>query len=449
MKFIKIKSVKIKIFVIIIIIIYFLYIIHKKLFSSSLCSHLYNVDSFQTCALSNKICNITILLNSYIAYRTCIIEHSFTNADYVIFDGVNGLGNRILGLIAVTTYALVTSRVLLINWQPGDNHQASFKDLFLPLSLSDNVPIYDQYSLSRLANLIKNRWINEIESKMKNSRIPNDWAFYFDRDILCNDNIYNQSFGFYIINLITHHIKWIRTDQYFVPLFKRNKNLRQAFIRLFQNGQVFSELATKLLHPVPKVNSIIKDFQTKYNLENKILTIGVHMRSWSTNMINHIEPFQKCIEHVIKNINRSSRNETKIGLYIISNTRKRRQQLENHITKMYKNLEIFNSPEPPETANVIEQMQYTLAELLILSKMQHLIITSKSTFGMIAQGLARKGAWIVRQGASHEIQTIKSDLCEWESTSEPEYQMMGSLQINDTCSQYSTSLPSIGERTII
>ncbi len=75
--------------------------------------------------------------------------------------------------------------------------------------------------------------------------------------------------------------------------------------------------------------------------------------------------------------------------------------------------------------------------------MQYLIITSKSTFGMVAQGLARQGAWIVRQGASQEIQNIKSDLCEWESSSEPEYQMLESLQLNEN------SLPSIGERTTI
>jgi len=136
-------------------------------------------------------------------------------------------------------------------------------------------------------------------------------------------------------------------------------------------------------------------------------------------------------------------------LYIISNTPKRRQQLENRISNIYKNLEILHSPEAPKFADVVEKMQYTLAELLILSKMQHLIITSKSTFGMVAQGLAHKGAWIVRQGASNEIQTIKSDLCEWESSSEPEYQMMGSLQVNDSCFQHGASLPSIGERTVV
>ncbi len=136
-------------------------------------------------------------------------------------------------------------------------------------------------------------------------------------------------------------------------------------------------------------------------------------------------------------------------MYIISNTPKRRQHLENRILKIYKNLEILNPAEAPNGAGTIEKMQYTLAELLILSKMQHLIITSKSTFGMVAQGLARKGAWIVRQGASNEKQDIKSDLCEWESTSEPEYQMMGSLQVNDSCSQHGAFLPSIGERTIV
>lgn len=139
----------------------------------------------------------------------------------------------------------------------------------------------------------------------------------------------------------------------------------------------------------------------------------------------------------------------KIHLYIISNTPKRRQQLENRILNIFKNLEVFHSPEPPESGDTLENMQYTLAELLILSKMQHLIITSKSTFGMVAQGLAHKGAWIVRQGAPNELQSIKSDLCEWESSSEPEYQMMGSLQTNDSCSDHGASLPSIGERTTV
>ena len=94
-------------------------------------------------------------------------------------------------------------------------------------------------------------------------------------------------------------------------------------------------------------------------------------------------------------------------------------------------------------------MQYTLAELWILSQMQHLIVTSRSTFGMVAQGLARQGAWVVRQGASHEIQPSMSDLCEWESSSEPEYQMMSSLSSDDTCAQHGVLIPSIGERTVV
>ncbi len=148
-------------------------------------------------------------------------------------------------------------------------------------------------------------------------------------------------------------------------------------------------------------------------------------------------------------IRRLIADEIKIYLYIISNTPKRRQLLENRISKIDKNLEILHPPEAPQFADVVEKMQYTLAELIILSKMKYLIITSKSTFGMVAQGLARKGAWIVRQGASHEIKNIQSDLCEWESSSEPEYQMMELLQINHSCSQHDISLPSIGERTII
>jgi hypothetical protein len=91
-------------------------------------------------------------------------------------------------------------------------------------------------------------------------------------------------------------------------------------------------------------------------------------------------------------------------------------------------------------------MQHTLAELWILSQMQHLILTSRSTFGMVAQGLAHRGAWIVRQGAPQELQSLRSNLCEWESSSELEYQLMGSLSPNDQCAQGGVVVPSIGER---
>lgn len=305
---IHLKLSTIKRLLIIIFILYFLYTIRKQLFTSSQCSHLYNANSFKRCAESNKNCNITLLLNSYIVYRTCAIQYSPTDVDYVVFDAVNGLGNRILSLIAVTTYALVTGRVLLINWQPGDNHQAFFEDLFLPLSSSDKHTSRYQTSLSRIANAIRNRWMNDIEVKVQHSQIPNDWAFYFDREMLCDGKTDSQSWfariGFYFLNLIGDHVRWIRTDQYFVPLLARNKENRQSFMTLFHNGQIFAEVARRFLHPVPKVTSIIEEFQRKYNLENKTLTIGVHMRSWSATMVNHIEPFQKCIEHVIQNISK-------------------------------------------------------------------------------------------------------------------------------------------------
>ena len=141
-------------------------------------------------------------------------------------------------------------------------------------------------------------------------------------------------------------------------------------------------------------------------------------------------------------------NNAKIHLYIISNTCQRRQNLINQILNIYPDtsIEILNPINMSHATNVVEKMQYTLAELLILSKMKYLIITSKSTFGMIAQGLARKGAWVVRQGANNEIQSVDSNLCQWESTSEPEYQMMDSSLFKNSCLQNEGAMPSIGER---
>lgn len=148
-------------------------------------------------------------------------------------------------------------------------------------------------------------------------------------------------------------------------------------------------------------------------------------------------------------LHRSNTNRTKIHLYIISNTPTRRQRLESQITKIHSNVELLHVPTRAGNTSGIEPMRYTLAELWILSQMQHLIITSKSTFGMVAQGLGRQGAWIVRQGAPQETPSSKSDLCEWEPSSEPEYQMWGSLSPDETCAREGTLIPSVGERTIV
>ena len=148
-------------------------------------------------------------------------------------------------------------------------------------------------------------------------------------------------------------------------------------------------------------------------------------------------------------LSRLSGGKVKVRLYTISNTPARRQLLEKRISSAHQHVEILDALKVPHTANDAEKMQYTLAELLLLSKMQHMIITSKSTFGMVAQGLARRGAWIVRQGAENEQHGLKSDSCEHEPSSEPEYQMMGSLAQGDSCAQQGAFIPMEGERTVL
>ena len=425
-----------------------------------MCTHLYSIDSFEKCASSSNTCNLSILIDSYLRYRTCIMESPLSDANSVVFDAVNGLGNRVFGLMAVTTYALLTGRVLFVHWQPGDNHHAYFDDLFSPIFPSSSPSLFSRFSISRGVHLLKYRWNNEIQGKTPANRLPKDWSFYFDREYLCNERAdrdrWFERAGIDLLNWIGRSITWIRTDQYFVPLFTRNAKYKPAFKQLVPDGQLFAELARRLLHPAPKVQMIIDEFRKRSAFQNDLLTVGVHMRSWSSMLTDHIEPFQKCIEHVLLNLTRahystenkpprSTQAGMRLGLYIISNTPKRRQHLEHRLAEIYPNLTILHSPTPTSTADEREKMQYTLAELLLLSQMKHLIVTSKSTFGMVAQGFARRGAWVVRQ----DISAMQSDLCQWESSSEPEYQMMGELRKDDQCIQQGVLFPSLGERTVL
>lgn len=290
----------------------FISILHTSIafFSrSDQCSQYYSSDSFEICAVVTERCNFSLLIDSYLQYRRCALEHSSNNVNYVVFEAVNGLGNRLLGLVSVTTYALITGRVLLIDWQPGDNHPTYFDDLFYPLSTSTSTLSPSRISFYRLIHLIRYRWINQIQSRFPSNRIPKDWSFYFDRDLLCQDQ--TDQYQWYehvtlkLLNWIGDRVKWLRTDQYFLPLLIRNVQKKQAFLKLVPDGQIFSKLAPKLLRPLEKVHQIIRKFREKYSFDREMITIGVHMRSWSSSITDQTEPFQHCIENLLKNLTQS------------------------------------------------------------------------------------------------------------------------------------------------
>ena len=402
---------------------------------SDRCSTLYSANSLQICASTTTKCDFSQLIRSYFAYRSCVLRHPGEKASFVVFEAVNGLGNRLFGLISVTTYALITGRVLLVDWRPGDNHDASFDELF------DDFPPHlpSRFSWSRSIHLLRARWINEIQR----SSIPRDWSLYFDRELLCqtSNDFYrwDEHFGLQLLRWFSSRTEWIRTDQYFVPLLSRNRRTRPLLSKLVPDGQIFFQLATKILRPVDQVQRIVDEFQQKFLSDDEFPTIGVHMRTWFS--ADRIEPFENCFNLLMKTF--FALTSTKIGLFVISNSDERREKLEKRLEGKYSNVVPLAGPKE-------KSMQNTLAELLILSRMKHLIISSKSTFGMVAQGLAGRGAWIVWQGASNEDERRRNALCQFESSSEPEYQMIGQLHPNDSCIHEEKALTKfIGERTVL
>jgi hypothetical protein len=119
------------------------------------------------------------------------------------------------------------------------------------------------------------------------------------------------------------------------------------------------------------------------------------------------------------------------------------------LIKIDPTLNILSPPTLFESTDPVKLLQYTLAELLILSEMQHLIVTAKSTFSMVAQGLTGRGAWTVRQGSSNERSKITSAVCEWQWTSEPEYQMSPHFLPDNRCIDANISHTPIGERIVL
>lgn len=338
--------------------------------------------------------------------------NSMTDCNYVVYTTLSGLGNRMLAVASAFLFALLTNRVLLVEYGPDTN--SLFCEPFPNTTwlLPMDFPLRNQFgSISQdyprtYGNMLKN---NLMVNTSIESSLPSFLYLYLAYNIDHFDGLFycdqNQA--------QLKKVPWlaIKSNQYFVPSLFLVPSFKNVLNKLFPNKEtVFHHLGGYLFQPSNEAWGLITRFYQAY-LAKADEKIGIQVRVFDTKAT----PFQTVMDQILsctlnekllpqvdvqKSAATPSNNQSLKAVLIAS----LHSQYYEHIKGMY-------WTRPTVTGDVIgiyqpshdEYEQYgdkmqsmkAWAEMNLLSMSDVLVTSSWSTFGYVAQGLGGLKPWIL------------------------------------------------------
>ncbi|CAN0843587.1 Galactoside 2-alpha-L-fucosyltransferase [Linum grandiflorum] len=206
-----------------------------------------------------------------------------SDCNYVVFTlHFNGLGNRMLGLSSTFLYALLTNRVLLVDFGPD------MADLFCePVKNSTwllpvNFPYRDQFyseefrEAHSLGSLLRNN------TNFRQLAPPPSILHLF---LSYDSNLYEKFFYMDSNQECLQKVPWLilRSDQYFVPYLFLMPMFRPELEKMFPDDKdtVFHHLGNYLFNPSNQAWGLITRFYDAY-MANSEQRIGLQVRVFNT-----------------------------------------------------------------------------------------------------------------------------------------------------------------------
>ncbi|CAN1121368.1 Galactoside 2-alpha-L-fucosyltransferase [Linum perenne] len=201
------------------------------------------------------------------------------DCNYVVFTlHINGLGNRMLGLTSAFLYALLTNRVLLVDFGPD------MDDLFCePFQnstwlLPSNFPFRDQFYSQQFrdahsfGSLLRNNF-----NLTQLGHPPSILHLFLSYEY----NIYDKFFYMDEKQEFLQNVPWLvlRSDQYFVPYLFLMPMFRPELERMFPDDKdtVFHHLGNYLFSPSNRAWGLITRFYDAYLAKSEHM-IGLQIR---------------------------------------------------------------------------------------------------------------------------------------------------------------------------
>ncbi|XP_047318879.1 galactoside 2-alpha-L-fucosyltransferase-like [Impatiens glandulifera] len=363
---------------------------------------------------------------------------NFEDCKYLVWIPRSGLGNKLVSLVSTFLYALLTTRVLLID------QQVSMEGLFCePFKnttwiLPSDFPLRSEFGGFRhgspysYGRIILNK-MNTNASSFVYLHVSFD-SDDLDMLLFCKE---------YQIPL--QKVPWlvIRSDQYFAPSLFLTPTFDEELENLFpKKDTVFHHLGRYLFHPSNEVWGLIKRYYDAHLADAKE-RIGIQIRDFATtpmgfgrmkkHIFRHYLPQFAHDESIVRQIEDIC-NVTSLDRHMMDRVvscfleRKLLPNVRNpnlatmnisnedqtirskavlvtslsssyykNISEMYRDiLGVFQpSNEGVQKSGKSTHNMKAWAEIYLLSLMDELITTPFSTFGYVARGLGGKRAWMV------------------------------------------------------
>ncbi|CAI0474005.1 unnamed protein product [Linum tenue] len=347
---------------------------------------------------------------------------------YIVWTPVNGLGNRMLSISSSFLYALLTNRVLLVDFGPD------MVDLFCEPFHNSTWFLPRDFTFKGRANTQLLR--REEEQKKEMPYVASLLQLFLSYD---NDD-YDKLFYKSETQPLLKKVPWLvlRSDQYFAPYLFLMPCFRAELDRMFPDDKetVFHHLGRYLFSPSNQVWGHIIGFYDAY-LAKADRRIGLQIRVFSldktpaslilSQVINCIQEESR-ITTTTTTASSSGRNRTTTTTAIL--VASLLGQFYTELNRMYKE---WNEKAGATVVGVYrtnhEEMQVlgssshnmkALVDIYLLSMCDVLVTSPRSTFGYVAHGLAGLTPWILQsQDIEDEEQRVKEPACRRGVSKEP------------------------------
>ncbi|KAG4961673.1 hypothetical protein AAZX31_13G351200 [Glycine max] len=348
-----------------------------------------------------------------------------TKCKYLVWTASNGLGNRIVTLVAAFLYAILTDRVLLVKF--GTDMHGLFCEPFPGTSwlLPRNFPYWkDQKHIETYESMLKNNKVNT-----SHELLPAFIILNLQHTHDGHNNFFHCDQSQDLLQRIPVLILW--SDQYFVPSLFMIPSFRQDLSKMFpEKDTVFHHLGRYLLHPSNEAWEIIRKFYEAH-LAKANERIGLQVRVFNT----HRAPHQTIINEIIActlqhkllpdfDMQKSATSPLKkpskavlVASLFSEYGQKLRTMYQANTTVTREVIRVYQpSHEERQKSNNDMHNIKAWTEIYLLSLCDALVTSPKSTFGYVAHSLGGLKPWILQRAYG---ETIPDPPCRRAKSMEP------------------------------
>ncbi|KAJ5072013.1 fucosyltransferase cazy family gt37-like protein [Anaeramoeba ignava] len=295
-----------------------------------------------------------------------ITTFSKKNAKFVVFRAVDGLGNRLMGLVASFLFSILTDRIFIIDWPYQDGHITQVYDLM-------KQPLFN-WDFDSVANFYDEKEIYQTAAYF-------DFADHEDMSLfLCED---------FQTKLDKYQFIFMRTNNYFSPAMMNNKFFIKKLESKFTQKQIhsmFSTLGNKIIIPIDSIQAKVDDFVEKNHFHSPgKYPIGIHLRNLYIHSSLNNSWIWSCANSILENKiqeNPEMQNLEPIWFISTDNIKDKKEAKANYPDR-------FLSRDIILDRNSIEGNQESFVDMLLLSHCNDILtLYARSSFTYVSHGLA-------------------------------------------------------------